>query len=169
MESWAKESKKRSSKNRKRQENGFFHGGSTDTQIWPHETDVRFQVCKTDVRFQVCKSMNTCGNWLQQPSEMNTWIGQTSTSTSREVYNLTFLRSWKTATKSHLSPVVKYITPKHMGFPSGSAVKNLPAIQKPQETQVRSLGGEDPLEKEMATHSSILPWRILWREEPGGL
>ena len=38
-----------------------------------------------------------------------------------------------------------------------------------QETQVRSLGGEDPLEKEMATQSSILAWRIPWTEEPGGL
>ena len=46
------------------------------------------------------------------------------------------------------------------------AVKNLPAIQK---MQVQSLGQEDPLEKGMATHSSILPWRIPWTEEPGGL
>ena len=38
-----------------------------------------------------------------------------------------------------------------------------------QETRVRSLGGEDPLEKEMATHSSILAWRISWTEEPGRL
>ena len=38
-----------------------------------------------------------------------------------------------------------------------------------QETQVRSLGQEDPLEKEMAIHSRILAWRILWTEEPGGL
>ena len=45
-------------------------------------------------------------------------------------------------------------------------VKNLPAVQ---ETQVRSLGREDPLEKEMATHASILAWRIPWTEEPGGL
>ena len=45
-------------------------------------------------------------------------------------------------------------------------VKNLPAMQ---ENQVRSLGWEDPLEKEMATHSSILAWRIPWREEPGRL
>ena len=45
-------------------------------------------------------------------------------------------------------------------------VKNLPAVQ---ETQVRSLGWEDPLEKEMATHSSILAWKISWTEEPGGL
>ena len=46
------------------------------------------------------------------------------------------------------------------------SVKNLPAVQ---ETWVRSLGWKDPLEKEMATHSSILAWRILWTEEPGGL
>ena len=45
-------------------------------------------------------------------------------------------------------------------------VKNQPAMQ---ETQVRSLGQEDPLAKRMATHSSILAWRILWTEEPGGL
>ena len=43
-------------------------------------------------------------------------------------------------------------------------VKNLPSMQ---QTQVRSLGQEDPLEKEMATHSSILAWRIPWAEEPG--
>ena len=46
------------------------------------------------------------------------------------------------------------------------SVKNLPAMQ---ETWVRSLGWEDALEKEMATHSSILAWEILWTEEPGGL
>ena len=43
-------------------------------------------------------------------------------------------------------------------------VKNLPTIQ---ETWVQFLGWEDPLEKDMATHSSILAWRILWTEEPG--
>ena len=45
-------------------------------------------------------------------------------------------------------------------------VKNLPAMQK---TQVPSLGWEDPLENRMATHSSILSWRVPWTEEPGGL
>ena len=45
-------------------------------------------------------------------------------------------------------------------------VKNLPTIQ---ETQVRSLGQEDPLEEGMAIHSDILAWRIPWTEEPGGL
>ena len=46
------------------------------------------------------------------------------------------------------------------------SVKKLPAVQK---TWVRSLGWEDPLEKEMATDSSILAWKISWTEEPGGL
>ena len=55
------------------------------------------------------------------------------------------------------------------GFPSGSAVKKLPAMQEPQETQVQSLGQADPLEEEMVTHSSITVWRIPWTEEPGGL
>ena len=45
-------------------------------------------------------------------------------------------------------------------------IKILPEMQ---ETQVQSLGQEDPLEKEMATHSSILAWRIPWTDEPGGL
>ena len=46
------------------------------------------------------------------------------------------------------------------------SVKSLPAMQ---ETQVQSLGQEDPLERETATHSSILAWEIPWTEEPGGL
>ena len=57
-------------------------------------------------------------------------------------------------------------THTHRGFPGGSAIKNLPAMQ---ETRVSSLGGEDPLEKGMATHSSILAWKIPWTEESGGL
>ena len=46
------------------------------------------------------------------------------------------------------------------------SVKNLSVMQK---TQIQSLGWEDPLDKEMATHSSILTWRIPWTQEPGGL
>ena len=53
-----------------------------------------------------------------------------------------------------------------MGFPGGSVVKNPPTMQK---TWVRSLRQEDPLEKEMATHSSILAWKISRTEEPGKL
>ena len=52
------------------------------------------------------------------------------------------------------------------GFPGGSMVKNPPAVR---ETWVESLGWADALEEGMATHSSILAWRIPWTEEPGGL
>ena len=53
-----------------------------------------------------------------------------------------------------------------MGVQGDSMVKNPPAIQV---TRVQTLGQEDPLEKEMATHSSTLAWRITWTGEPGGL
>ena len=54
----------------------------------------------------------------------------------------------------------------HLASLVAQMVKNLPAMQ---ETQVQILGQEDPLEKGMVTHSSILAWRIPWTEEPGGL
>ena len=53
-----------------------------------------------------------------------------------------------------------------LGYPGSSVVKNPPTTQ---QTQVPSLSWEDPLKKEMATHSSILAGRIPWTEEPGGL
>ena len=56
--------------------------------------------------------------------------------------------------------------PQWSGFPSGSAVKNLPTMQ---ETQGWSLGQEDPLKEGMATHSRIPAWRIPWTKEPGRL
>ena len=56
--------------------------------------------------------------------------------------------------------IVEYL----WGFPGGSDVKESAAMQ---ETWIWSLGQEDPLEKEMATHSSILAWEIPWTEEPG--
>ena len=52
--------------------------------------------------------------------------------------------------------------------PNGPAVKNPPAVEM-EEMRVRSLGQDDPLEEEMATHSSILAWEIPWTEKPGGL
>ena len=54
-------------------------------------------------------------------------------------------------------------------FPGSSALKNPPAMPELHETRVLSLGQEDPLEKEIATHSSILAWGIPWPEEPGRL
>ena len=55
-----------------------------------------------------------------------------------------------------------------MSFPGGSVIKNLLAVQEIQETRVQSLDGVDALEKEMATHSSILAWEIPRIEEPCG-
>ena len=57
---------------------------------------------------------------------------------------------------------------KKEGFPDGSAVKNLPAMQEMQEIQAQSLGLEEPLEKEVATQSSILAWEIPWMEGLAG-
>ena len=55
---------------------------------------------------------------------------------------------------------------EHTCFTGAAVAKNLPATQ---ETQIQSLGGDDPLEEEMRTHSSILAWKIPWTEEPSGL
>ena len=63
--------------------------------------------------------------------------------------------------------VTKIITPKM--FRASLVAQRLKHLPSVRETWVRSLGQEDPLEKEMATHSSILAWRIPWTEEPGGL
>ena len=61
------------------------------------------------------------------------------------------------------------IPKREMGPPVAQQVKNLPVMQETQEMQVLSLGQEDPLEEEMAIHSSILAWRIPRTEEPGRL
>ena len=57
----------------------------------------------------------------------------------------------------------------HDSFEAAQVAQRLKCLPAVWETWVRSLGQEDPLEKEMATHSSILAWRIPWMEEPGGL
>ena len=56
-----------------------------------------------------------------------------------------------------------------MGFPGGSSGKEPTGQSSRHETQVGSLGREDPLEEDMATHSSILAWRVPWTEKPGRL
>ena len=55
------------------------------------------------------------------------------------------------------------------GFPSGLAVRNPPAVQETQEIWIWPLGWEDPLEEKMATHYSILAWKIPWTKKPGRL
>ena len=79
---------------------------------------------------------------------------------------------WPASTPNTLSPkpipTVKLLQEKiGLGLPSGKEYYLL--MQEMQEMQVRSLGGEDPLEEEMATHSSIFAWRIPWTEEIDGL
>ena len=76
--------------------------------------------------------------------------------------NITKLFAHIVCTKVHFLEFVL----QSWGFPGGSVEKNLPTVQ---ETQVRYLGWEDPLEESITTHSSILDWRIPWTEEPGGL
>ena len=61
--------------------------------------------------------------------------------------------------------LLSYITTQPLMWASRGPL----SVQEMQETQVRSLGREDPLEKKMATHSSILAWKISWTEKPGGL
>ena len=65
--------------------------------------------------------------------------------------------------------LIRIYIQNYLGFPTGSAVMNLPAVQETQETKVWSFGWEDPLKEEMATHSSILAWKIPQTEQPGGL
>ena len=79
---------------------------------------------------------------------------------------------YKTETNSQLTdsdsqlPDLYFVLAMWVDFPSGSDSMNSPAVQ---ETCVQSLDWEDPLQKGMATYSSILAWRIPWTEEPGGL
>ena len=75
------------------------------------------------------------------------------------------LKKWKSSVESRRT-LEKWLYTLQMGFPIASTIKNPPPMQ---ETQVWSLGGEDPLEEAMATYSNILAWRILWTEEPAGL
>ena len=72
--------------------------------------------------------------------------------------------SFHSMTANHMTTLLQYHVynsyDPHMIFPGGSVVKNPPAMQ---ETQVQSLGQEDPLEKEMVTHSTIFAWEIMYR------
>ena len=91
-----------------------------------------------------------------------------SSSSSRiQVYQNSQINSFPTPSHGHIYLTILTGCPTlGAGFPGGSGVQNRLPVQ---ETQVHSMGGEDPLEKEMAIHSSILAWKIPWTEEPGGL
>ena len=76
-----------------------------------------------------------------------------------------YVKTWTSFLANPINTRIKSVIEKQVGSPAQS-VKNLHAMQ---EIRVRSLGQEGPLEKGMATHSSILAWRIPWTVEPGGL
>ena len=78
---------------------------------------------------------------------------------------------WKIAlcSESGRSPGVWEVLENRRASQAALVVKNSPVLQEIEETWVQSLGWEDPLEKEMATHYSMLAWSIPWTEEPGGL
>ena len=94
----------------------------------------------------------------------NTVISRSSPAFAEKGLSLSLLLRKTIFTTSDLQNVAKYV-PRGASL-MAQTVKNLPAMQ---ETQVRSLDGEDPLEIGMTTHSSILSWKIPWTEEPGGL
>ena len=75
--------------------------------------------------------------------------------------------TWNLNVKNHISYSWAYIFWRSLCFPGGPAVTNL-AVQEVQETWVQSLNQDEPLKEEMATHSSILTWKIPWTEEPIG-
>ena len=102
---------------------------------------------KSTVKVQANKS-NT---WINLPKEIRELL-------KMKIYNQLFISYYFTN-----KFLINYS--QYLGFPGGLAVKNSLAMQ---ETPVRFLGEEDPLEKEMATHSSILAWRIRWTEESVG-
>ena len=87
----------------------------------------------------------------------------------KQIFHLRIIHIWKSTLDLYLF-VLKYnyilATITLLGFLGDSAVNNLPEIQIWQKSRIRSLGQEDPLEEEVATHSSILAWRIPGTEKP---
>ena len=90
---------------------------------------------------------------------------QPPTSTVTIFLGLSFL-FWRIGRRIVSVTLKNDLTNNMMNYMVAQMVKNLPAVQ---ETQLQTLGQEDPLENGRATHSSILAWRIPWTEEPGGL
>ena len=101
-------------------------------------------------------------------SQMNLLIKQKQTHRLRELSYGCWGEGWGDGMDRYTLLYLNWITNKDLLWASlvAQRIKRLPTMK---ETRVRSLGWEDPLEKEMATHSSTLAWRIPWTEEPGGL
>ena len=98
------------------------------------------------------------------------WLGSWTWGSGRPGCNFQVQSFASCLTLGNVYNLIEHPSEKGRGLPGASMLKNLPAMQEPQKMQVPSLGPlEDPLEEGMATHSSILAWRIPWTEEPGGL
>ena len=125
-------------------------------------------VCKTiDLHMQV-RLITYTHKWYNYLIYKHEWRRCCFKGTFRKLacgINTLFYKMTANYTSYHNKAPINYFA----GFPGGSAVKNLPAMQETQEMWVRSLGREDPLEEGMATHSSLLAWRVSWTEEPGRL
>ena len=125
------------------------NGGSTLTQIAQDAWLQNRFVC-TGFKNMHCEFWESTLNWSSCcPLFLDTWMLNWST------WEVSF------CPQSHTTP-----NPK--ASPVAQVVKNLPAMQETQETQVWSPGWEDPLEKEIATHSIIFAWRFSWTEDPSG-
>ena len=99
---------------------------------------------------------------LENPLDRGSWWA-----TVHRIRSQTPLKRLHTHTHTHTHTQSNFMfTFSILDFPVAQTVKCLPIMW---ETRVRSLGREDPLEKEMATHSSVLAWKIPWTEEPGGI
>ena len=129
-----------------------FHGYSKHTSFLKSSTSWRSQLTTIHIDYDAYNALNTKGPWIFSPNHP------------------VLLFSLSTTYKDHyLSVSWMYLIP----FPtSGRASLIAQTVKHPsaiQDTQLLSKGREDPLEKEMETHSSILTWRIPWTEKPGGL
>ena len=106
--------------------------------------------------------MNVLKSWGEGANH-KTWLTELKVVASGELDDCCEkeeLRSYRVFANV-LEIIIFYFIFLNGGFPSGSVVKNLPAMQDIQETWVRALGWEDPLEEEMAPHCSILAWEFL--------
>ena len=115
---------------------------------YSNQTTTPYQVSELSI-YATCCCYATCYLPLFLAGIVTFWA-------SAFIYTIAF---WLIPSKN--GQLTEFIKPLLIGFPSGSVVKNPPTMQ---ETQVQSLGGEEPLEKEMATHSGIFVWEIPWTD-----
>ena len=135
----------------------LYHWTIREAQAWVLTEPIK--------EFHTLDSAQVCATAISQAPELGRWSNPPLPSGSQQWPrcdgNLCAANNSQHLLLFMLSPVGD-------GFPGGSVLKNLPAMQDIEETQAQSLAREDPLEDSMATHSSALAWRIPQTDEPGG-